>query len=165
MAHCCALVPASKSAPPQLAYLGRHLNVRRYIRLAAFATSGESFWVADLIGDLGTTSDFRFFVPRGERARISRPSKAFWPFWGIFPGKSWGKHLLQRPPTGFKFRQLRLFPYHLKSLGSNTVPVRVRSAAPKRKSCRASDGIFALYDSFFSFQSSVFITKATGFSK
>ena len=139
-------------------------NVRRYEGYI-FATSGESFSVADWVGDLGTTSDFRFFVPRGERARISRPSKAFWPFWGIFPGKSWGKHLLQRPPPGAKFRQLRLFPYHLKSLGSNTVPVRVRSAAPKRKSCRASDGIFALYDSFFSFQSSVFITKATGFCK
>ena len=111
-------------------------NVRRYEGYI-FATSGESFSVADWVGDLGTTSDFRFFAPRGERARISRPSKAFWPFWGIFPGKSWGKHLLQRPPTGFKFRQLRLFPYHLKSAGSDTVPVRVRSAAPRRKDAAA----------------------------
>ena len=51
-------------------------NVRRYEGYI-FSTSGESFLVADLLGDLGTTSDFRFFVPMGERARISRPSKAF----------------------------------------------------------------------------------------
>lgn len=51
-------------------------NVRRYEGYI-FSTSGESFLVADLLGDLRTTSDFRFFVPMGEKARISRPSKAF----------------------------------------------------------------------------------------
>ena len=39
-----------------------------------------------------------------------------------------------------------------KSTAGDSVPVRVRPPAPKRKSRRASDGIFALYDSFFSFQ-------------
>lgn len=73
-------------------------------------------------------SDFLF---RGGRGLESvGPAKLFDRFEGIFPGKSWGKHLLQRPPTGAKFRQLRLFPYHLKSAGSDTVPVRLRLAAP-----------------------------------
>ena len=73
-------------------------------------------------------SDFLFRV--GRELESVGPAKLFDRFGGIFPGKTWGKHLLQRPPTGARFRQLRLFPYHLKSAGSDTVPVRVRSAAP-----------------------------------
>ncbi len=78
------------------------------------------------------------FLFRLERELESAgPAKLFDRFGGVFPGKTWGKHLLQRPPTGAKFRQLRLFPYHLKSAGSDTVPVRVRSAAPRRKNAAA----------------------------
>ena len=76
-------------------------------------------------------SDFLF---RGGRGLESvGPAKLFDRFEGIFPGKSWGKHLLQRPPPGAKFRQLRLFPYHLKFAGVTSVPVRLRLAAPRRK--------------------------------
>ena len=81
-------------------------------------------------------SDFLFRV--GRELESVGPAKLFDRFGGIFPGKTWGKHLLQRPPTGAKFRQLRLFPYHLKSAGSDTVPVRVRSAAPRRRSLRTA---------------------------
>ena len=81
-------------------------------------------------------SDFLF--RGGSGLESVGPAKLFDRFGGIFPGKTWGKHLLQRPPTGAKFRQLRLFPYHLKSAGSDTVPVRVRSAAPRRRSLRTA---------------------------
>ena len=70
--------------------------------------------VADLLGDLGTTSDFRFFVPRGERARISRPSKAFWPFWGHFPRKNLGKASSPTTSNGRQVPPASAFPLSLK---------------------------------------------------
>ena len=76
-------------------------------------------------------SDFLFRV--GRELESVGPAKLFDRFGGIFPGKTWGKHLLQRPPTGARFRQLRLFPYHLKSLAPKSVRVRVPPAAPRRK--------------------------------
>ena len=76
-------------------------------------------------------SDFAF--RRGRRPATVGTAKLFDRFEGIFAGKTWVFHLLQRPPTGVKFRLLRLLPYHLKSAGVTSVPVRLRLAAPRRK--------------------------------
>ena len=50
-----------------------------------------------------------------------------------------------------------------KSSGGDTVRVRPPLPAPKRKSCHESGGIFALYYSFLSIHSSVFIKPRQDF--
>ena len=98
-----------------------------------FRPPGSLFWLLICLAtsERPPISGLLFRVGRGLESVGT--AKLFCRFGGIFPGKTWGKHLLQRPPTGAKFRQLRLFPYHLKSAGVKSIPVRVRSAAPRRK--------------------------------
>ena len=98
-----------------------------------FRPPGSLFWLLICLAtsERPPISDFLFRWGRGLES--VGPAKLFDRFRGIFPGKTWGKHLLQRPPTGAKFRQLRLFPYHLKSAGVTSVPVQLRLAAPRRK--------------------------------
>ena len=98
-----------------------------------FRPPGSLFWLLICLAtsERPPISGLLFRVGRGLESVGT--AKLFCRFGGIFPGKTWGKHLLQRPPTGARFRQLRLFPYHLKSAGVKSVPVRVRSAAPRRK--------------------------------
>ena len=103
-----------------------------------FRPPGSLFWLLICLATSERPPISDFLFRWGRRLESVGPAKLFGRFGGIFPGKTWGKHLLQRPPTGAKFRQLRLFPYHLKSAGSDTVPVRVRLAAPRRRSLRTA---------------------------